>query len=211
MQALTFTADLAEPGAIERLVAAIAAEGRTVDALVNNAGYGLPGTYIRTDWREQQAFLQVLVTAVCELTHRLAPGMAERGFGRVINVASVAGLVPAMPSHTLYGPAKSFVVKFSQSLHLEMLGKGVHVTALCPGLTYSEFHDVNGMRAQMGRIPQLMWQDAETVARAGFAAVEANRPMCITGWPNRVIVALARLLPEDVVMRIARRAARRLR
>ena len=211
VEALVFTADLAEPGAVDRLIADIAAAGRTVDALVNNAGYGLPGAYARTHWNDQQAFLQVLVVAVCELTHKLLPGMVERGFGRVINVASLAGLTPGMPSHTLYGAAKAFVVKFSQSLHLETLGTGVHVTALCPGLTRSEFHDANGTRARMNAIPALMWQDAETVAEAGYAAVEANRPVCITGWPNRAIAALCKLLPDSLLLAMTRWATLKVR
>jgi short-subunit dehydrogenase len=211
VEALVFTADLAAPGAVDRLVADIAATGRTVDALVNNAGYGLPGTYARTIWNDQQAFLQVLVVAVCDLTHKLLPGMVERGFGRLINVASLAGLTPGMPSHTLYGAAKAFVVKFSQSLHLEMLGTGVHVTALCPGLTHSEFHDANGSRAEMDAIPAFAWQDARTVAEAGYAAVEANRAVCITGWPNQLIAALCKLLPESLLLAMTRQAALKVR
>jgi short-subunit dehydrogenase len=211
VEALVFTADLAAPGAVDALIADIAATGRTVDALVNNAGYGLPGTYAQTRWSDQQALLQVLVVAVCELTHKLLPGMIERGFGRVINVASLAGLTPGMPSHTLYGAAKALVVKFSQSLHLETLGAGVHVSALCPGLTRSEFHDANGTRTQMDAIPAFMWLDAQAVAEAGYAAVEANRPVCITGWPNRAIAALCKLLPESLLLALMRRAARRIR
>ncbi len=211
VQALVFGADLASPGAVDDLIAQIAATGRTVDALVNNAGYGLPGVYAKTTWSDQRTFLQVLLIAVCELTHKLTPGMIERGFGRVINVASLAGLVPGMPSHTLYGPTKSFLVKFSQGLHLETLDSGVHVTALCPGFTHSEFHDVNGTRAQMGGLPAFMWLDAETVAKAGYAAVEANRPVCVTGAANKVIAALAKLLPDDWLLAGTRRVARRIR
>jgi short-subunit dehydrogenase len=211
VQVWVFTADLADPEAVDALVADIATTGRTVDALVNNAGYGLPGLYAQTDWPDQRTFLQVLLIAVCDLTHKLLPGMIERGFGRVINVASLAGLVPGMPSHTLYGPTKSFLIKFSQGLHLETLDSGVHVTALCPGFTYSEFHDVNGTRAQMAGVAPIMWLDAETVAKAGYAAVEANRAVCVTGWPNRIIGTLVKLLPEDWVMAQMRRVARRMR
>ncbi|MDB5459376.1 MAG: hypothetical protein JWO72_1117, partial [Caulobacteraceae bacterium] len=185
VEALVFTADLAEPGAVDALLAGVAGRGRVVDALVNNAGYGLPGTYADTRWSQQQAFLQVLLTSVCELTHKLLPGMVARGFGRIVNVASLAGLAPGMPGHTLYGPTKSFLVKFSQALHAETAGTGVHVSALCPGFTWSEFHDVNGTRPQTARLPAFLWLDAETVAAAGYAAAEANRAVHVTGWPNR--------------------------
>ena len=204
-------ADLSQAGAPGALAESIATQGRVVDALVNNAGYGLPGAYARTTWSDQQAFLQVLLVSVCDLTHRLLPGMVERGFGRIVNVASLAGLVPGMPSHTLYGPTKSFLVKFSQSLHLETLGSGVHISALCPGFTYSEFHDANGTRAQAARLPGWMWQSAQTVAEAGYAAAEANRAVRVTGAPNRLIALICRLVPDSWILGWVARPASRWR
>ena len=169
-----------------------------VDALVNNAGYGVPGTYAATRWEDQQAFLQVLLTAVCELTHRTLPGMLERKFGRIVNVASLAGLAPGAPGQTLYGATKAFLVRFSQSLHLETQGTGVHVSALCPGFTYSEFHDVTGTRGRVQEgVPAWMWLGADEVAAAGYEAAEANRPICVTGAPNKAIAALAKLIPDE--------------
>ena len=197
---IVLPADLSEPNAVDGLLARIAAEGRVVDALVNNAGYGLPGAYAATRWSDQQAFLQVLLISVCELTHKVLPGMLERGLGRIINVASLAGLVPGMPGHTLYGPTKAVLVRFSQGLRQETLHTGVHVTALCPGFTRSEFHDVNGTRAETDRMPAWMWQDAATVAQAGYAAVEANRAVVVTGAPNRLIAALCKVVPDDWVL-----------
>ena len=120
----------------------VTARGIIVDGLVNNAGYGVPGAYVNSTWETQHAFLQVMVVAVAELTHRLLPGMLERGYGRILNVASLAGLVPAPAGHTLYAASKSFMIKFSESLAHEVGHRGVHVTALCPGFTLSEFHDV---------------------------------------------------------------------
>ena len=111
--------DLADPESVQRLVAELGARGLAIDGLVNNAGYAVPGYYVRTAWKEQKDFLQVLVTAPCELTHALLPGMIERRFGRIVNVASVAGLIPGTPGHTLYAPAKAFMVKFSEALLLE--------------------------------------------------------------------------------------------
>ena len=119
VETLTVAADLAKPGAVATILEHLAANGREVDALVNNAGYGLPGAYSETRWEDQAAFLQVMVTAPCELAHKVLPGMVERRFGRIVNVASLAGLVPGSAGHTLYGASKAFLVRFSQSLHLE--------------------------------------------------------------------------------------------
>jgi len=188
-------ADLALPETPAALVAALSRDGVAVDALVNNAGFAVPGRYRDTSWEAQRDFLQVLVTAPCELIQRLLPGMTERGYGRILNVASVAGLMPGSASYTLYGGAKAMLIKLSQSLHSEQKGTGVHVTALCPGFTYSEFHDVTGTREEMRRLPKLMWLSAERVAREGYGAVMKNRAVCIPGAQYKTIVALARLLP----------------
>ena len=101
-------ADLADPAAPAALCAEIHARALHIDVLVNNAGYGVPGAYARTDWRRQADFIQVLVTAVAELTHRLLPAMIARGYGRVMNIASLAALVPAAPGHTLMPRPRRF-------------------------------------------------------------------------------------------------------
>jgi short-subunit dehydrogenase len=210
VEVLIAPADLADPVAPKAILDHIEAHGRVVDALVNNAGYGLVGPYADTRWEDQRAFLQVLVTAVCELAHRVAPGMVERRFGRILNVASVAGLIAGSPGGGLYSAAKAFVVSFSESLHLEMAPHGVHVSALCPGFTYTEFHDVNGTRAIVGQqAPPWLWLGADEVAAAGFEAVEANRPICVPGAPNKAIAAAAHILPDEWVMALMARRARR--
>ncbi|MFZ5668175.1 MAG: SDR family NAD(P)-dependent oxidoreductase [Pseudomonadota bacterium] len=198
VEAFAIPADLGEPGACDAVLNGVAAHGRVVDALVNNAGYGLPGVYAETQWADQAAMLQVMLIAVCELTHKALPGMVERRFGRIVNVSSLAGLVPGSAGHTLYAATKSFLVKFSQSLHLENQATGVHVSALCPGFTFSEFHDVNATRAQVSQsTPEWLWLGADEVAAAGYEAAEANRPVCVTGVPNKAIAAAAKLIPDD--------------
>jgi short-subunit dehydrogenase len=203
----TLVEDLADPQAPGRLCAEIAARGLTIDALVNNAGYGVPGLYVDSPWERHAAFLQVLVVAVAELTHRLMPGMLARGYGRIINVASVAGLVPAPAGHTLYPASKAFVIKFSESLSHEVVRHGVYVTALCPGFTYSEFHDVTGTRERVQRLPRWMWLDAPTVARHGFDAVMAGQPMYVTGRVYQAIATLVRMVPQPIVNAVSRRMA----
>src|SRR2546428_9163734 len=114
-----------------------------------------------------------MVVAVAEMTRRLLPGMIERRFGRIINVASLAGLVPAPAGHTLYAASKAFVIKFSEALSHEVTRHGVHVTAVCPGFTLSEFHDVRGTRDRVSKMPSWMWMDSPTVPKQGFDAVIA--------------------------------------
>jgi short-subunit dehydrogenase len=195
VQVRTMPADLALPETPAALIAALEGDGVTVDALINNAGFAVPGRYRDTPWEAQRDFLQVLMTAPCELIQRVLPGMTNRGYGRILNVASVAGLMPGAASHTLYGGAKAMLIKISQSLHSEQKGTGVHVTALCPGFTYTEFHDVTGTREEMRRMPRMMWLSADRVAREGYKAVMKNRAVCIPGAQYKAITTLARLLP----------------
>jgi uncharacterized protein len=212
VETLAVRADLAEPEAPGQILDHLAAHGRTVDALVNNAGYGLGGSYADTSWEEQRAFIQVMVTAPCELAHRVLPGMLQRRFGRIVNVASLAGLIPGSAGHTLYAATKAFLIKFSQSLHLEGAAESVHVTALCPGMTYSEFHDANGTRAQVSaQIPAWAWMGADEVAAAGYEAAEANRPVSVPGAPNKLIAGLAKVLPEDWALALTASQSSRFR
>lgn len=212
VEALVLPEDLADPAAPERLLAAVDAAGRDVDALINNAGYGLPGVFAETGWQEQADFLQVLLHAPTELAHRSLPGMTDRRFGRILNVASLAGLLPGARGHTLYAATKAYLVRFSQSLHLETLNLGVHVSALCPGFTWSEFHDVNGTRDLARQsTPAWLWMGADEVAEAGLEALEANRPVCVPGAPNKAIAALAKLLPDDWALALVEAQSGRFR
>jgi uncharacterized protein len=203
--------DLSEPSAPALLCADIASRGLVVDALVNNAGYGVPGVFLASPWERQQAMLQVMVTSLTELTHRLLPGMIERRFGRVLNVASLAGLVPAPAGHTLYAASKALVIRFSEALSHEVRAHGVLVTALCPGFTYSEFHDVTGTRASVSKMPTWLWMDAATVARQGYDAVMAGTPIYINGKVNRTIAVLCRYLPLSLIATVGRKFGRAYR
>jgi short-subunit dehydrogenase len=211
IRVLVFVADHSRQDTAERLCREIASRGLTIDALVNNAGYGVPGTFIASPWQRHQDMLQVMVVGLAELTHRLLPGMIERGYGRIINVASVAGLVPAPAGHTLYAASKALAIKFSEALANEVRRHNVHVTAVCPGFTFSEFHDITGTREQMKSLPAWMWLDAPTVARQGFDAVMADTPIYINGRVYRTIVLLVRYVPQSLVKAIGRRLGRSYR
>lgn len=203
--------DLNDPAAPARLCKELEARGLKIDVLVNNAGYGVPGSYLSSSWDVHSRFLQIMVVAVSELTYRLLPGMIERQYGRIINIASLAGLVPAPAGHTLYAAAKAFLIKFSESLGHEVRRHGVVVTAVCPGFTYSEFHDVTGTRAMMNRLPGFMWLSAADVARKGYDAAMAGKSMVVTGRINAAIATLVRILPQPLVIGLGRRIGREYR
>ncbi len=203
--------DLSDPAAASRLVAAIHDRGLHVDVLVNNAGYGVAGTFERAPWETHRAFLQVMVTAPCELSYLVLPGMIERRWGRILNIASLAARLPAPAGHTLYAASKAFLIPFSEALHAEHAQHGVHTTALCPGFTYTEFHDVLGTRDQVRHMPSWLWMDAATVAAQGIDAVMAGRPVLISGRVNRTTAWLARVLPQRLVRHVVRRQGRHFR
>jgi short-subunit dehydrogenase len=194
---LIITADLSLPSASEEIVKRLDQENVEIEYLVNNAGFGLPGSFHVPDWRAHADFIQVMITAVCELTWRLLPGMRNRGRGFIVNVASVAGLVPSSAGHTLYGASKSFLIKFSESLILENEEAGVKVTALCPGFTYSEFHDVNNTREAVSKLPAYLWLDASMVVSETLTAMSAEKVKSpvIPGWQYRGLVWINRHLP----------------
>ncbi len=206
------TEDLADPAAPRRLVDAIAARGLIVDGLVNNAGYSRTAGFLNTDPEAHAAMIRVMLAAPVELARLFAPGMVERDFGRILNVASLAGRMPATGGDTLYGPIKSFLIKASQGLHLELRGTGVHVTALCPGYTLTEFHDANGTRAEVSAAyPAWMWQTADHVARVGHDACEANRASVTPGLMNTLLAGLAKHLPDGMALNMVGGHAKRLK
>jgi short-subunit dehydrogenase len=211
VSATVLPADLAEPGAAAAIVTAIEAQGLEVDWLINNAGYGVPGTFAQNDWATHADFLRVMIEAPAELVWLLLPGMRARNYGRIVNVASLAGHMPGPPGHTLYAPAKAFLIKMSESLAMEHRGADIHVCALCPGFTFSEFHDTAGTRNLVERLPGILWQTAEAVVDEGMKAVEAGEVVRITGRVNRISKTLVALLPDTIALRLMAREARKFR
>jgi short-subunit dehydrogenase len=207
----TIAADLADSGASSTIAAELQQKGIAIDVLVNNAGYGVPGSYVNVAWTDHSRFMQVMVTAVLDLTYRLLPSMIERGWGRVINIASVAGMVPSPAGHTLYGASKAFLIRFSEALAAENMPKGVNVTAVCPGFTYSEFHDVTGTRDKMNKVPGVLWLTAADVAREGYDAVMRGDSVVVNGRIYRLLVWLNGALPRSLAKWVSGMAGRRYR
>ncbi len=209
IRAVTVAADLADPGAPEVVMEAAHRHDLDIEILVNNAGYAIPEAFMERPWSDQAQFIQVMMTAVAHMTHLVLPRMIERGSGSVIHVASVAGFMPGTIGATLYGPSKAFLIKFSEALFLELDGTGVHVLALCPGFTYSEFHDVTGTRESVNRMPRFMWMTADAVVAEGIETVmKGRKPVHVPGAVNKMLTGLARVLPDGALLALSRQRAR---
>ena len=202
---LVVAADLSLPGAALSIQQQVAEAGLEIDYLVNNAGASGPDLIRDRDWEEHEAFFRLMMTSVAQMCHLFIPDMQRRGFGRVINVASVAGLI-ALSGGANYGPVKRYVVGLSEELAIMVRGDGVHITALCPGFTHTEFHDVAGLTQMKSRLPKLLWYQAAVVVREGRRAVESGRSVQVSGSLYRLLVPLLRFRP---IQRIATRVGSR--
>ncbi len=204
VRAETIVADLSEPAATMMVFDECLTRCGRIDVLVNNAGYGLATRFGETSWLEYERFLRVLLTSPMELTHRVLPGMRQRGFGRVIQIASLAAFAPESAG-SLYSAVKRALVSFTRALQLELVGSGVTTTAVCPGFTHSEFHDVMGNRAHMNTLPTWLWMDAPAVARIGIDAAERGTTVVIPGAINQLIAGLCAVFPPTLLQRLAPR------
>ena len=199
IEAMALPADLSIPDAHAPIMAALAESGRAADILVNNAGFGIPRRFTDTPWSEQRDFLMTMAVAPCALAYAVIPGMVERRWGRIINLGSIAGFAPGVTGNTLYPGVKSLIIRLSQALDAEYRGKGLKVTALCPGATRSEFAAEAGYQHLLRPSAVAHSQSAEQVVEIGIRANEAGRVVVIPGWRNRLAVALMRALPEPLV------------
>lgn len=190
-------ADLAAPSAAAAITDHITALDIPIDVLINNAGLSAGTKFSETPWDSLAAEIQLMVTTTTELCHRVIPGMKERRWGRIVNLSSIAAIAPPAEG-LLYSAIKSYMLDMSQSLDMELKPHGIHVTALCPGFTHSEFHDVMGVRAAADRLPSFMWQQPEAVVREGWAAVKDGKPVCIPGTVNKMTAAAIRPLPQRI-------------
>jgi len=188
------SADLASPDATTTVMAHLDRLGWQVDVLINNAGLSGHEQFARSPWAPLAGEIQLMMTTLTQLTHAIAPGMIQRRWGRIINVSSLAALSPPGQS-LLYSAIKSYVLVLSQSLDMEFKPHGVHVTALCPGFTYSEFHDVMGTRDTANHLPGILWQQPDAVVSEALAAVNKGKPVCVPGVVNKFLAAVMRPTP----------------
>lgn len=188
-------ADLSLPECGRRLAAEVARQGLVVDLLINNAGFGAAGAFAKQDPARNAEMIQLNVSAVVDLAHAFLPAMLERGHGGILNVASVAGFQP-LPQMAVYAATKAFVLSFSEALWAETRGRGVQVTALCPGPVDTAFFEATGTPELRKAVPKGLMMTAEKVAAEALAALAAGRPVVVPGAGNKLLSTVPRLLPR---------------
>ena len=207
IEAFAVPADLAEYEAHLGVLAQVAARGRVVDALVNNAGFSIAQSFLGVPWARQREFLMTLVVNACGLAYGVAPGMVERGRGAIINVGSLAAFAPGVAGHSLYPGAKSLMVSWSQALAAELKGSGVKVTVTCPGFTLTEFAEANGTKGIMDEAPRRLFQTAEQVVAETLAANDRGRVVVVPGAHNKIAAMILRHMPEPLLIAILTKAS----
>ena len=193
--------DLAHPASPVELYQELQEAGIVLDVLVNNAGFGGRGPFLKTDWNNEAEMMQVNMVALTHLTKLFLPQIRARE-GKVMNVASVAAFLPG-PFMAIYYATKAFVLSFSEALAEEMNGTGVTVTCLCPGPVDTAFQERAGTTATgLARSPLLV--DVREVARAGYDGMKQGKRLVIPGWKNRALIESLRVSPRSTVTKIVR-------
>jgi short-subunit dehydrogenase len=194
-----FPADLGTADGPSKLMQAVHKAGLTVDLLVNNAGFGDLEPFDRADAGKLTEMIDLNVRALTGLSHAVTPGLIARGRGGIINIASTAAFLPG-PGMATYYATKAFVLSLSEALHVEMKPKGVTVTAVCPGPTWSGFQEKADMEgSKLLKASRMMTPDA--VARIGMDGYEKKKRVVITGVSNKITIAIAKLTPKTLLMK----------
>jgi len=201
VQCQALAADLLAPADLERVVARVSDAQHPIDMLVDNAGFGLPLAFETNDIADEERHLALHVTVPMTLMRAALPGMLARRRGRILNVASVAAFTP----RSTYSAAKGWLVNFSRWANVAYAPRGVTVTAVCPGFTHTNFHERMGMERGREGIPGWMWLDARDVVAESLRDVAHGKSVSIPSLRYRVLVALARVLPDRVVVATASR------
>lgn len=190
-------ADLNTPDGQQRCAARIASEDAPVELVVNNAGFGTSGMFHELEVDRLAAEVELNVKALTVLSHAALATMVPRSRGYLLNVSSVASF-QASPGLGVYAATKAYVTSLSEALHSEVKQHGVHVTALCPGLTRTEFQEHSNTTGLALKIPDLAWTTVEQVAATGLRDVASNKTLSVPGALYKVAVTGSDLLPRSI-------------
>ena len=195
--------DLQQPDAPLQLFEETKKRELEVEMLINNAGFGSMGEFAKLDLNRELEMIQLNVRSLVELAHRFLEPMRERKRGTIINVASTAGFQP-VPYMATYAATKAFVMSFSEALWDENRAHGVHVMALCPGVTETNFFEASGI----DRPPMRTVQTPEEVVETALRALNRKKSLVISGWANWFVVEAERFVPRSAVVKVAGNALR---
>jgi short-subunit dehydrogenase len=195
--------DLQQPDAGAQLFEETTKRELEIDMLINNAGFGSMGDFARLDLNRELEILQLNIRTLVDLTHRFLQPMRERKRGTIVNVASTAGF-QAVPYMATYAATKAFVLSFSEAIWEENRSHGVHVMALCPGVTETNFFQASGM----DHPPMRITQTPEEVVETALRALNRKKSTVISGWTNFFTVEAERIFPRSLVTKIAGKALR---
>jgi short-subunit dehydrogenase len=194
-------ADLLDPAELETVAARVGATERPVDLLVNNAGMGTFGHFADLDVQQELREIQLNVLALVRLTHAGLAAMEARGSGAIVNVSSLAAYQPS-PDSAVYSATKAFVNSFTHAVHEEAGDKGVHVMAVCPGYTHTEFHDRAGLGTT--QIPEMLWSSSGEVVRTALRDLDRRRSVSIPGTMNKTAAVFSSTAPAGLTRKVAR-------
>lgn len=191
--------DLTQPKAAKAVFDVVTAKGLTIDLLINNAGFGEYGAFAELDGERQINMLQLNILALVDLTHHFLPGMRQRSSGGIINMSSVAAFQP-MPYFSVYAASKAFVLSFSEALWAENRSYGVHVLAVCPGPTETNFFQEAEFPSALVNVAAANYTPTAVVVREALKALEKKHPSIIPGnIGNQLIANLHRFLPREAL------------
>lgn len=202
VEVTTVALDLSQPHSPQALFDLLRQQNEKVDVLVNNAGFGLFGMELDIPWAKTQQMLQVDIVALTHLTKLFAREMVKRKSGYILQVASIGAYQPS-PTYAAYSAAKAYVLSFSEALNCELRGTGVSCTAVCPGVTATEFLKVSGQQKNWFHNATMM--TSEEVARMGVNAMLKRRYSVVTGFLNWLLVVTTRLLPRPLLAKMTYR------
>jgi short-subunit dehydrogenase len=196
--------DLGQPGAAAALFERTEGAGRTIDVLINNAGFGEHRRFVDQDWARVAQQLQLNVVTLTELTHRFGRAMAGRGRGHILNLSSIGAYTPS-PTYASYSAGKAYVRDFTEAVAYELAPKGVRLCSLCPGLTLTEFHQVAGQTLP-GWMRRFVGMSAERCAGIGVRALFGWRRNVVAGVSNKLGMWVLRWVPRRMMVWLAARS-----
>lgn len=195
--------DLAAPDAPDSLYAQIKAAGREVEVLINNAGFGLYGLFMETDWARTEALLQLDIVALTHMTRVFGADMVARRSGYILQVASIGAFQPS-PTYAAYSAAKSYVLYFGEALNFELRPHHVKVTVLAPGVTKTAFLEVSGQKPTLYQ--RLVMMQSPTVVKIGIEAMLRGKTSIVPGVFNRFMAWSMRFVPRRLAAILAYRS-----